>query len=218
MPGYQAIIFDMDGLMVDTERLYFACNHEIAARYGKSVGHDVLRQMMGRAPLESIGLFCEALQISQSPAAILAEREELMVARLRGGFTAMPGLRELIEHVNGRYRLAIATGSPQRFLDIIVDQLKLRDHFEVLQTSDGIRQGKPHPEIYLRAMARLGVRGEHCIVLEDSPNGVKAGRAAGAYVIAVPNEHTQDGDLSAAHVRVRDLHAARQHLMALEVG
>lgn len=216
MPRCQAIVFDMDGLMVDTERLYIASNHDIAARYGKSVGPEVLRQMMGRVPMESMGIFCRALQIEQPAEVILKQRDDLMEARLREGFRTLPGLGELIEYASGRYRLAIATGSPKRFLDIIVDRLQLRDRFEVLQTSDGITQGKPHPEIYLQAMAKLGVAGEQCIVLEDSPNGMKAGRTAGAYVIGVPNEHTRDGDLSAAHVCVRDLHEARQHVMTLE--
>lgn len=216
MPRFDAVIFDMDGLMVDTERLYIACNHDIARRYGKSASEELLRSMMGRVPLESMRIYCQALGIGDNPAQVLAVREDLMEVRLRHELVPMPGLQEMLAHVSGRYPLAIATGSPLRFLNIVLDSLKLRHHFAALQTSDGLSHGKPHPDIYLRAMEKLGIKGERCLVLEDSPNGIKAGKAAGAYVLAVPNEHTRDGDLSAADEVVDDLHAARRHLMQLE--
>lgn len=216
MPRFDAVIFDMDGLMVDTERLYIACNHEIAERYDKQVDPATLQQMMGRTPLESMRIFCQALEIKDDPAQVLADREDRMEARLRHQLVTMPGLYEMLAYANPRYKLAIATGSPLRFLNIVLDQLGIRDFFAALQTSDGLSHGKPHPDIYLRAMAKLGVPGSRCLVLEDSSNGVKAGKAAQAYVIAVPTEHTRPSDLSSADAIVKDLHEARKHLQHLE--
>lgn len=206
-------MFDMDGLMVDTERLYLRANEVIASRYGKTVTAATITKMVGRATLASLEIFAGDLGIEVAASELARQRSLVMLELMDGDLVAMPGLNELLEYLRPRYRLALATGSPSTLMMHIVKQLALESFFDVLQSSDDIPLGKPNPAIYLKTSERLGVRPEECMVLEDSSFGVKAGRAAGCHVIAVPSEHTRHQDLSDAHICVADLHAAQAYIM-----
>ncbi len=210
-----AIIFDMDGLMIDTERLYFEAEREIARSYGREVSDDVLRAMMGRKPMESLRIFADALNIDVPVEQLVAQRAAIMEQKYRSELITMKGLEEFIDAVYGRFQLAIATGSPRVFVDIMLDQLHIRDKFAALHTSDETTNGKPDPEIYLKTVRKLGRESHECIVLEDSHNGALAGQRAGCYVIAVPSEFTCDQDFSVADYVATDLLDARDHIDTL---
>ncbi len=209
----QGVIFDMDGLMIDSEKLYFATGREIAAAYGKTVEDQTFWKMMGRSPLDSISIFVSDLGLPDSPEAVLRERDRIMAHKLATELEPMPGLMDVLHRFQGAYRLAVATGSPMKFLDVVVKKLQLQSYFKVLQSSDEIKNGKPHPEIYERAAALLGLAPQDCCVLEDSSNGALAGKRAGCYVIAVPNEHTREQDFSFVDFRAKNLREAAEHLM-----
>jgi HAD superfamily hydrolase (TIGR01509 family) len=211
----QALIFDMDGLMIDSERLYFEAEREIAAAHGKVVEDATLWKMMGRKPLESMRLFVEELGIRQRAEDLLRRRDGLMREKLARDLKPMPGLEHILERFHAKLRLAVATGAQREFLDITLDSLKIREKFDVLQTSDGIARGKPDPEIYLAACEKLGLAPAACVVLEDAENGVRAGRAAGCHVIAVPSEYSRAHDFSDAHFIAPDLFKAADHVAAL---
>ncbi|MGQ9471883.1 MAG: HAD family hydrolase [Candidatus Aminicenantales bacterium] len=208
----KAIIFDMDGLMVDTERLYFAAEKELAHIFGREVEESTLFRMMGRKPLESMMIFSQELKLDVDPEYLLARRNEIMRQKLRHDLKPMPGLYTIINLFFRRLKLAIATGAQQEFLDLVVSNLGLASKFAVLQASDEIKKGKPAPEIYLLTAAKLGLLPEECIVLEDSANGVLAGHRAGCYVIAIPSVYCQEQDFSPANVVLPDLFAATAYI------
>ena len=108
----------------------------------------------------------------------------------------MPALHATLDRLHPRYSLAIATSARRYFVDIIDAPIGFGRYFSVIQTSEGVVEGKPNPEIYLKAMKQLGVLPAACVVLEDSSNGARAGKASGAYTIAVPNDYTRDQDFS----------------------
>jgi HAD superfamily hydrolase (TIGR01509 family) len=207
---FRALIFDMDGLMVDTEPLYWEVARQLARNCGKEVSDETLRKMMGRSRMESMRIFADACGIdSRTPEDLLVEREKLMLQRYGRGVEPMPGLREILHQFRGRLRFAVATSSPKKFTDVLLPAMGVANEFEVVQTGDEIEQGKPHPEIYLKCMTRLGVAGNECIVLEDSKAGATSGKRAGATVIAVPSHLTAVEDFSeVADVRVSNLFAA----------
>ena len=105
-----------------------------------------------------------------------------------------------------------ASGIPDARIVIVVDQLEIRDKFNVLQASDEIEKGKPHPEIFLKTCSKLGLKPAECIVLEDSLNGVTAGKRAGCYVIAVPSAYTKNERFDIADFIAPDLFSAAGHI------
>ena len=211
----EALIFDMDGLMIDSERLYFQAESEIAAAFGRAVEDRTLWSMMGRKPIESMRIFAADLDLGETPERLLALRDEIMRRKLREDLRPMPGLESILAAFRGRLKLAVATGAPREFLDIALERLGLEGAFDVLQTSDGIASGKPDPEIYVETCRRLGLAPEACAVLEDSENGVVAARRAGCLVIAVPSEYSRTHDFSDADHVASDLVDAAEHLRRL---
>jgi pseudouridine-5'-monophosphatase len=209
----RALIFDMDGLMVDTEPIYWDVARALAQQYGTRVADATLRQMMGRSGLEAMGIFARECGIAAvSPADLLREREQRMIARYTAGVAPLPGLHAIIDRFRGRLRLAVATSSPRKYTDVLLPALGLADVFAVVQTGDDVTHGKPDAEIYLKCMARLGLAPAECVVLEDSPAGALAGKRAGAYVIAVPTHLTSGEDFGYADARAADLFEAADQL------
>jgi HAD superfamily hydrolase (TIGR01509 family) len=209
----RAIIFDMDGLMVDTEPLYWEVARTLARGHGTEVKDDTLRRMMGRSRLDSMRIFAADCGITGIlPEDLLVERERMMLDRYAAGVEPMPGLRAILERFHGRLKLAVATSSPRKFTDVLLPALGVARYFDVIQTGDEIVRGKPDPEIYLRAMSQLALEPGACIVLEDSRAGALSGHHAGACVIAVPSELTAGEDFSFADARVSNLSEAAEQI------
>lgn len=211
---FTTLIFDMDGLMIDSETLYWRVEKQIAADYGKACPDELLQNMMGRSPMESIEIYCRALEVEMSPAQMLAYRDA-KVAELLKTVDPMPGLMEILRQFRGRLKMAICTSAPRTFVDIVMGRLNLASFFSAIQTSEGIRRGKPDPEIYLSVMAKLGSKPSESIVLEDSCHGARAGKNAGAYTIAVPSIYTCNQDFSFADYRAADLKDAAKQIAGL---
>jgi HAD superfamily hydrolase (TIGR01509 family) len=212
----RAIVLDMDGLMIDSERIYWDAGRYIARQYGKEVSDQTLGRMMGRKPLESLTVFARELGIPKPPEVLLEAREARVITALEAGVEPMPGLMDVLPVLSGRYKLAIATSARRAMVDLIMRSLKVEHYFQVVQTSDDISNGKPDPEIYLKAMGKLGVKPEESAVLEDSSNGALSGKRAGAYVIAVPSQYTQEQDFSFVDYVAADLSDAAAHIAAID--
>ncbi|MGB7294043.1 MAG: HAD family phosphatase [Candidatus Aminicenantales bacterium] len=212
---YKALIFDMDGLMVDSERLYWQVEKGMAAQFDKKVSEETLWKMMGRRPIEGMRIFVQDVGLPISAERALDMRDNLMRDKYKNESEPMPGLTHILDTFHGRLKLAVCTGAQGEFMEIVVDRLKIRDRFDVLQASDGIKKGKPDPEIYLAACAKLGVAPRQSIVLEDSANGCLGGKRAGCYTIAVPSEYSKGQDFGCADFIAADLYAAERHISGL---
>ncbi len=213
----RAIVFDMDGLMVDTEELYWQVGRALAAEYGKTVSNDTLLKMTGRDRLVSSQVFADDTGIPLSGEQVMHRREAMMLDLFRrGGIKAMPGLRQILDRFRGRLKLGVATSSPRVLVEAALPALEVHAHFDAITAGDEITNGKPDPEIYLKTMGKLSVQPVECVVLEDAPLGATAGKAAGAYVIAVPSRLTTQADFSTiANVRVANLFEATEKIEAL---
>ena len=208
----RAVIFDMDGLMIDSESLYWAAGRKVAARFGKTVKDETLGRMMGRSPVDSMRVFATELSLTEDPAALLEERDAMVFAQMREQVTPMPGLSEALADLKPRFKLAICTSAIRRFVDVVLSSLGIGHYFDAIQTSEGVTHGKPNPEIYQKAMAQLGVEAGECFVFEDSSNGALAAKRAGAYVVAVPSRYTRDQDFTFVDYVARDLYDAVAHV------
>jgi len=202
----------MDGLMIDSERLYFQAEGEMVKKFGVELREETLWKMMGTKPTEGLAIFVKELKLPISAQEALEMRNKIMRKKLQTALEAMPGLFHILDTFFNRLKLAVCTGAQEEFLDIVVDKLKIREKFDVLQSSDGIDKGKPEPEIYLKTCEKLAVSPQDCIVLEDSANGVTAGKRAGCQVIAIPSEYTQSQDFTSADFIASDLFHAEQYV------
>lgn len=201
----RAVVFDMDGLMIDSERVYWQAGRELARRYGKTVLDATLGRMMGRSPIDSMTVFATETGINEPPAKLLDERDTRVLEILEQSATPMPGLFAALDRLHGKYKLAIATSAKRVMVNTIDKSVNFVRYFDAVQTSEGVINGKPDPEIYHKAMAQIGMQPADCVVLEDSSNGARAGKRSGAFTIAVPSEHTRDQDFSFVDVVASDL-------------
>ena len=202
----RAVVFDLDGLMFNTEDIFNEVGNQVLARRGKLMTRELLQQMMGRRAPEALQLMIDFHDLSDDtvPGLIHETRTlftELAVDRL----APMPGLFSLLEKIEARGLVkGVATSSGRPYLENILQRFDLLDRFAMTLTAEDVTHGKPHPEIYLTAASRLGVEPHEMLVLEDSHTGTTAAVRAGAHAVSVPNEHSRYQDFShAAYVASR---------------
>lgn len=212
----QAIIFDLDGLMVDSEPLAREAWRAFLARYGHALDEETFDAMLGLRLMDSSRLVKERFNLPLTVEQIAAGRSELFLASLTGNLRPMPGLVELVRAIDARgLRRAVATSSPGFYAPVALREIGMADGFVTIITGDMVARGKPAPDIYLAAAAALALPPRACLALEDSPNGVRAAKAAGMRCIAVPNELSAGLDLGEADAVLPSLAVVAQRLDAL---
>ena len=181
-----AILFDMDGLMVDTEPLARAAWERVIAPYGLTMTDDLYGRMLGRRTHESAQLVLDALPVPLGRDELVANKTAIFLDSLAGGVPVMPGLWALLGAVEARgLPWAVATSTPRAVAEIILTKLGVVGRYGALACGDEAARGKPAPDIFLLAAARLGVAPAGCLALEDSAAGCAAAVAAGMRVAAV---------------------------------
>lgn len=184
--GLQAVLFDMDGLLVDTEPLWFEVETEVMARLGGIWTEADQQALLGSSLHNAVRYFTEKAIVPASPAEIADWMIGGIVDRVRDrGVTVMPGGARLVAEVAASgLPYALVTSSQRRFVDAVLSQTGLR--FPVVVTGNDVTRSKPDPEPYLLAARRLGAEPGRCVVLEDSMTGLASAEAAGCFVIAIP--------------------------------
>lgn len=194
-----AVVFDLDGLMFNTEELYQQTGTEILRRRGKEFEAELLDAMMGRPASVALQLMIDHHQLASTVDELAAETDELFIGLLEDRLDVMPGLLPLLDTLErAGVPKAIATSSGPAFASQVLGRFELAPRFEFILTSADIQQGKPHPEIYQLAAARLARRPQELLVLEDSQNGCRAAIAAGTVAVAVPAGHSRRHDFRGA--------------------
>lgn len=187
----RAVVFDLDGLMFNTEDLYQQAGTEIMRRRGKTFEPELLDQVMGRPGPIALKIMIDWHQLDVTVEQLAAESEAVLDELLDEHLALMPGLETLLYtlEVTGIPK-AIATSSGRRFVEKVLRPFELEPRFQFILTAEDIEHGKPHPDIYLLAASRLQVSPAEMLVLEDSANGCRAAVAAGAFTVAVPSGHS----------------------------
>jgi HAD superfamily hydrolase (TIGR01509 family) len=201
-----AIVFDMDGLMFNTEDIYDEATHSLLNKRGHQFTREVKVQIMGRPGHVAWQIIVESYGLTEAMSVLQADFDTIFTTLLTQRIEMMPGLGDLLAHVRQReLPIAIATGSYRKFAEIALNHFQLIEHFSSILTSEDVTHGKPHPEIYLKTADALGVQPAEMIVFEDSLHGSHAAAASGAYTVVVPNPHCHDCDFRHADLIANSL-------------
>ncbi|MEP6679888.1 MAG: HAD family phosphatase [Chloroflexota bacterium] len=195
---FRAVVFDMDGLLLDTEVLWQQAEEELFRRHGDRFTHADKLAVMGTSFAMTARYFAERLgEPEDRGSALVDELREVMHGLLQEQVSSRPGALELIARLrDDGVRLALASNSSRFLVDTALATAGVTDAFEAIVTSDDVDHAKPAPDIYLLACARLGVPPADALALEDSAPGIEAAKAAGMVCIAVPQ--FAETDVSAA--------------------
>ena len=210
----RAVVFDLDGLMFNTEELYVDVGTELLRRRGYQFTDELLDQMMGRPSSIALQIMIDTHALKATVEELLAETDELFPEILRTRLAPMPGLLDLLAALELRsVPKAIATSSRRAFVDRVLGKFDMAARFAFILTSEDIVLGKPDPEIYLKAASKLGLPPDEMLVLEDSQNGCRAAVAAGAVAVAVPSGHSHRHDFTGAALIASSLQDERIYRM-----
>lgn len=189
----KGVIFDMDGLMVDTEPLHYEAKKAICLKYGTEFTEEDNKKFGGMKDIEEARLIVTHFGLSVTPEEFTVQKQAVVAQLLQTGIQARPGLFEVLKFFKEQGMvMAIASNSTPSEIGTIVDALGVREYFSVLCSADEVTLGKPAPDLFLIAAQKLQLPPDNLLVLEDTPIGVKAAVAAGIPSFAVPSDMTKD--------------------------
>src|SRR5207247_1659899 len=189
--SFEAVIFDMDGVLIDSEPLHFAVLSQLLERAGHTLTRSENEQFIGTTSEAMFSTLIARHRLSGTVAGYIARYDEMVLRVLQRPHAPAPGLTALIARLRALdMRLAVASSSRRPWVEATIRSLGLADAFDVVVTGDDVEHGKPDPAIYLLTAQRLGVLPNRCVAIEDSPNGVQSARSAGMTVLGVRTEYT----------------------------
>jgi HAD superfamily hydrolase (TIGR01509 family) len=183
----EAVVFDLDGVLVRTEELWDEVRSALAQERGARYDGEAQRAMMGMSSLEWSRYMHEELGVPEAQEEISDEVVRRMEARYRERLPLIPGAREAVERLAARWRLGVASSSNRPLIDAVLELSELERYFAATVSSEEVARGKPAPDVYLEAASRLGVDPARCVAIEDSHSGIRSAKAAGMRVVAIPN-------------------------------
>ena len=193
----RAILWDNDGVLVDTEGLYFQAGHEVLATQGVELTHRDFAEQSLKKGLSVFDFLPD--QNAELIERLRVKRNARYSALLAEGVPVIDGVVETLETFYGRVQMGIVTGSLRNHFDIVHAQTNLLPFFDFVLAREDYDEAKPHPDAYLTAMRLHGLQPDDCVVVEDSERGCVAAAAAGLRVLAVPNALSKYGDFSSAY-------------------
>ena len=179
-------MFDMDGVIVDSEPLWSEAEKRLLARRNLTYSPSLKAAMMGRDAKGAVGFLIEHYGLIESPGELIGERNQLIAELFKEHLKAIPGALEFVSSViTAGIVTGLVSSSPRLLMELALEKLGAAGLFALALSGDQVTRGKPEPDIYITAAERLGVEPEHCLVIEDAPHGVTAAKRAGMFCLAI---------------------------------
>jgi HAD superfamily hydrolase (TIGR01509 family) len=199
-----AVIFDLDGLLADTEILHFSAYQTVFAGLGIDLSDEVYAHHWIRCG-KGTDAFIAERKLTADANLVRREKAVLYKELVLSSVKPMPGARELLSSLAGKKVMALATSSHPRDADAVINTLGFNTFFAYVADKNSVKRVKPYPDIFLHAAKEINTRPQNCLVIEDAEKGILAAKAAGMKSIAVPNRHTINNDFSKADIIVNSL-------------
>lgn len=192
MRQFDAVLFDLDGTLIDSEPIGVRALDMFLARYGYTAPPGFIQRLVGRRAYDNALVMIEEFDLPLTVEALINEERQLVADLVERNVERLPGATQLLHTLRERnIPIAVATSSLRSYLTMVLRKFGWSELFDATVTGEEVAHGKPAPDIFLRAAELLRVPPTRCLVLEDAPHGVAAGVAAGATVIAIPNSVTR---------------------------
>ena len=185
----EAVVFDLDGVLLDSEEIWDRAREELAHERGGRWHDQAQRDMMGMSSTEWSRYMADVIGLPEPPEEINREVVHRLTELYREELPTIPGAREAVERLAARWPLGLASSSNRELIDLVLELLGVAHLFTATVSSEEVARGKPAPDVYLEAARRLGVDPTRAAAVEDSQNGILSAKAAGMRVIAIPNAH-----------------------------
>jgi HAD superfamily hydrolase (TIGR01509 family) len=185
----EAVVFDLDGLLLDTEQVWDEVREAVTRERGGRWHDRAQADMMGMSSTEWSRYMHDELGLREPPEELNRLVVERMQERYRERLPLVEGAVEAVRRLGERWPLGLASSSNRPLIDLALEEMGIAELFRTTVSSEEVERGKPAPHVYLEAARRLGVRPQNVVAIEDSANGIRSAKAAGMRVIAIPNPH-----------------------------
>ena len=213
----EAVLFDLDGLRVDSEHHSIASWQAVLAKRGVQFDQAALDSVLGQRVIETAQTAIRLFHLPEQPEDLANEKAEYQITHLDGNVKPMSGLSELLDFIDrSGLKKAVASSGLRRYIDAVLINAHIHNRFNIIVSGEDVVNGKPAPDVFLAAARALNVAPQNCLVLEDAPFGVQAAKAAGMTCFAVPNPSAGALDLSLADRIVPSLHEVINYLTSNE--
>jgi HAD superfamily hydrolase (TIGR01509 family) len=188
------VVFDLDGLLVDSEPVWDDVREHLAHERGGNWHPGAQRDMMGMSSLEWSRYMHDRIGLAESPEEINRSVVERMLGRYHAGPPWIPGALDAVHRMAASFALALASSSNRELIDAVLEAGAISELFRATVSSEEVARGKPAPDVYLEAARRLEAAPPDCVAVEDSHSGIRSAKAAGMICVAIPNAHFPPGD------------------------
>jgi HAD superfamily hydrolase (TIGR01509 family) len=192
--AFEAVVFDLDGVLIDSEHVWDEARQELARERGGRWTETASRDMMGMSSLEWSRYMHDVIGVPDLPEEISAEVVRRLERIYRDELPLFDGAVEAVERLAARWPLGLASSSNRELIDLVLELSGLERFFRATVSSEEVPRGKPSPDVYLEAARRLGISADRCVAIEDSENGIRSAKATGMRVLAIPNPRYPPND------------------------
>ncbi len=181
----KGVIFDLDGVIVNTEPLHELCEKQILKRYNVRVSKEIFEKIKGLSDVDAFRFYISHFKIDEHPSLLIDKKKQLYIKLLKRKARLYPGFKTLAKQCKQKFKIGLATSSSKQNVHILLKHFDIKQYFDALVTAEDVRLTKPYPDPYLKIAEKLHIKPNQCLVIEDSIHGITAAKTAGAKCIAV---------------------------------